>query len=148
MISSRQLADLALDVRVKAQSFLDECKESGIDVLVTCTYRDNEAQAALYAQGRTAPGAIVTDAPAGMSAHNYRRAFDVVPMRNGKCVWGISAPEDSDLWHRLGAIGQQCGLEWAGTWVHFKEFPHFQDLAGKSIADWKAEYDQANGAKA
>lgn len=112
---------------------MSACRTNKIDVLVTCTYRSPEEQAELYAQGRTKPGRIVTYAKPGESKHNIQssngapasKAFDVVPLRHGKLVWGTSGngldddPTDDDtddleLWERIGAIGEQCGLSWAG----------------------------------
>jgi len=40
--------------------------------------RTYEEQDALYAQGRTAPGPKVTNAPGGHSNHNFGLAFDMV----------------------------------------------------------------------
>lgn len=139
MISSRKIADLHPTVQPLAQQFLDKCAAEGIDVLITCTYRDNEAQNALYARGRTIteengqPVRIVTRARAGQSAHNYRLAFDVVPVRDGKPVWNTTGA-DLLLWMRLGDIGEALGFEWAGRWTTFKEFPHFQYLGGHPLS--------------
>lgn len=149
MISSRKLDDLLLPVKIKALNLIHECKALGIDLLVTSTYRDFEAQAALYAQGRTAPGKIVTNARSGQSFHNFRVAFDVVPLRSGKPVWGTTGngidndPTDDDkddleLWQRIGAIGESLGLEWAGRWKRFREYPHFQYTGGLTLADFNA----------
>src|SRR5574343_1544593 len=46
---------------------------------LTCVYRSNEEQDALYAQGRTTKGKIVTNAKAGQSKHNFKpsKAFDI-----------------------------------------------------------------------
>ncbi len=46
---------------------------------ITCTHRSNDEQNALYAQGRTASGKVVTNAQAGQSPHNYKpsAAFDI-----------------------------------------------------------------------
>lgn len=137
MLNSRKLEDLNPIVEAKARDFLSRCAAEGIDVLVTSTYRDAESQNALFAQGRTAPGKIVTNAKAGQSWHNFRVAFDVVPLRNGKPVWGITG-EDLKLWQRLGAIGKACGLEWAGEWRTFREFPHFQYTGGHTLAEFQA----------
>lgn len=148
MINSRSLDDLHPVVRAKALRMVEECEKSGIDLLITSTYRDRESQKALYAQGRTAKGRIVTNAREGQSYHNWRVAFDVVPLRNGKPVWGTSGngldnnPEDDDtddleLWQSVGAVGRACGLEWAGDWKKFKEFPHFQFTGGLSLADFQ-----------
>lgn len=137
MINSRKLEDLDPFVATLARQFLAACKEAGIDVTVTSTYRDNESQTALYAQGRTAPGKIVTNAKAGYSAHNFKCAFDVVPTRNGVAVWGTSG-EDGKLWARIGKIGQECGLEWGGAWTSFKDMPHFQYTGGHTLAQLRA----------
>ena len=134
MINSRSLDDLLPQVRSRVQKFFDAAKAQGIDLLVTSTYRDNASQAALYAQGRTAPGKIVTNAKAGQSFHNYRCAVDVVPMRNGKPVWDSKDP----VWQVVGRLGTAAGLEWAGDWKRFKEFPHFQYTGGLTLAQLQA----------
>jgi peptidoglycan L-alanyl-D-glutamate endopeptidase CwlK len=111
-----------------AAAFLAECQTAGIDVLVTCTLRSSEEQTILYAQGRTAPGRIVTRAKAGQSAHNYGLAIDVVPMHLGKPVWDDHDP----IWDEIGEIGVKHGLEWYGSpGAVFHEKPHFQ------LANWK-----------
>lgn len=135
---SRDLNDLDPRVREAAQKMIDKLKDQGIEILVTCTYRSPEEQDALYAQGRTKPGPKVTNARAGQSAHQYRLAFDVVPMRNGKPVWGTSAASDMAIWQEVGKAGEYFGLEWAGRWVSFKEYPHFQWLGGLTIEQLQA----------
>lgn len=134
MENSRSIQELHPTVANMASKFIGACKTAGIDILITSTYRDAESQNALYAQGRTKPGAKVTNAKAGQSWHNYRLAFDVVPLRNGKPVWGTSG-EDLKLWKAIGAVGKSLGLEWAGDWVNMKEFPHFQYTQGLTLKD-------------
>jgi len=131
MISSRNLNDLLPVVKSKVERFMGLCVANGIDLLVTSTYRDNESQNALYAQGRTAPGSIVTNAKGGQSFHNFQCAVDVVPLVNGKPDWDGSHP----IWAKLGELGKQAGLEWAGEWKTFKELAHFQYTGGLSLAD-------------
>jgi peptidoglycan L-alanyl-D-glutamate endopeptidase CwlK len=131
MISSRKIEDLHPKVQNLCKLFLNICKKENIDVLVTSTLRDFEAQNALYAQGRSAPGKIVTKAKAGESFHNYGLAFDVVPLKNGKCCWD----ETDAVWAKLGDIGAAVGLEWAGNWARFREYPHFQYTSGLTIKD-------------
>jgi peptidoglycan L-alanyl-D-glutamate endopeptidase CwlK len=133
MINSRSLDDLIPEAKTRVEKFLALCKDAGIDLLVTSTYRDNESQAALYAQGRTAPGKIVTDAREGDSFHNYRCAVDVVPLINGKPDWDGAHP----VWQKVGELGQQAGLDWAGRWVHMKELAHFQYTGGLTISQLK-----------
>lgn len=134
MINSRSLDDLIPEAKKRVQAFITACKFEGIDLLVTSTYRDNASQAALYAQGRTSPGKVVTNAKAGQSFHNYRCAVDVVPMRNGKPVWDS---KDS-VWQIIGKLGKEAGLEWAGDWKRFKEMAHFQYTGGKTLAQLQA----------
>ena len=131
MINSRDLKDLLPRTAAKAGHFINECKIAGIDILITSTYRDAESQNALYAQGRSKPGKIVTSVQGGYSFHNHRVAFDVVPIVNGKAVW-----DDLMLWTRVGAIGALCDLEWGGYWQRWKDKPHFQDPAGYTIDDY------------
>lgn len=139
MITSRSLDELLTPVAERARKLLLLCEEAGIELLVTCTYRDHEAQNRLYAQGRTLPGNIVTWVRGGDSWHNWRRAFDVVPMRNGKCVWSTRGL-DRKIWLRVGELGGSVGLEWGGNWPRHPDFPHFQDRTGKTLLQLKKEY--------
>ena len=130
MINSRSLDDLIPPAKARVQAFLDAAKKQGIDLLVTSTYRDNASQDALYAQGRTKPGKIVTNAKAGQSWHNYKCAVDVVPIVAGKPRWDVK----DEVWQQVGALGKAAGLEWAGDWKRFKEYPHFQYTGGLTLA--------------
>lgn len=150
-MASREIRDLHPDVQVLYNKFFDRCRrdtwllKNGVTVLLTCTYRSKDEQDALYARGRTAPGPVATNAKAGQSKHNAETpqgapaalAFDVVPLRHGRPVWGTSgagvnedesddATNDLEVWQRIGAHGKAVGLKWAGDWVKFKEFPHFE----------------------
>ena len=137
MINSRKIEDLHPKVADVCRKFMAACEAQDIDIIITSTYRDAESQNALYAQGRTKPGSVVTNAKAGQSWHNWRCAFDVVPLRNGKPVWGTMG-KDLELWNKVGAIGESVGLEWAGRWKRMREFPHFQFTGGLTLADFQA----------
>jgi peptidoglycan L-alanyl-D-glutamate endopeptidase CwlK len=115
------------------RKFVAKCKEQGIEILITSTYRSIQEQDALYAQGRTKPGAIVTNARGGYSFHNFGVAFDIVPIVNGKAQWNSIA-----LFRRCGDIGKSLGLEWAGDWPKFREYCHFQRTQGMTLADFRA----------
>lgn len=123
-MSSRDIAALLPDVAAMASAMLAECERQGLHVIVACTYRSNEEQAALYAQGRTKGGAIVTYAKPGQSKHNTRQALDIYPITNGKLT-GTSNPTERDIWQQLGRIGKAAGFEWGGDW-HMQDLPHFQ----------------------
>lgn len=133
MINSRAISDLLPAVQARVNAFLEACAAQGIEILITSTYRDDECQAALYAQGRTTKGDRVTNAQPGESLHQWRVAFDVVPLRAGKPVWATTGP-DAQLWTRIGQIGESVGLEWAGRWKKFREYPHFQYTGGLTLA--------------
>jgi peptidoglycan L-alanyl-D-glutamate endopeptidase CwlK len=137
VINSRKIEDLLPVVQPMVRAFLSRCEAEGIDLLVTSTYRDHESQAALYAQGRTTNGARVTNAKPGQSWHNWKCALDVVPLRNGKPVWGTTLAPDKALWERVIAIGEACGLESLAR-SSFPEMAHFQYRGGLTIADMMA----------
>jgi len=151
VFSSRKIDDLAVPAKRRALEFLGECRALGIDIVVTCTVRDEETQNELYSHGRTReqldaadllhvdpkPGPIVTNAKGGDSFHQYLVAFDIVPLRYGKPVWGTEG-EDGVLWDRVGEIGEACGLEWAGRWKgHLREMAHFQYAGDLTLAEFK-----------
>lgn len=112
-----------LDPRIQKPCFdlLDRAFYAGLDARVISGFRDPKEQAKLYAQGRTAPGKIVTNARPGYSWHNFSVAFDI----------GIFTPdgvyiENNDTaleW--IGPIGEKLGLVWAGRWKS-PDYPHFQ----------------------
>lgn len=136
MIASRQLSDLHPKVMQMAMEFVKRCKEVGIDVIITSTYRDYESQNALYAQGRTTAGKRVTNAKGGYSMHNFKCAFDFAPLKNGKIDW-----QDTKLFDRCGAIGKEVGLEWGGDFSSFPDKPHLQYTGGLTMEQLR------NGAK-
>jgi peptidoglycan L-alanyl-D-glutamate endopeptidase CwlK len=133
MINSRKLDDLHPRVKTLCEQFIASCAKQNIDVLITSTYRDAESQNALYTQGRTAPGKKVTNAKGGQSFHNWRVAFDFVPIVNGKAMWA-----DTALFTKCGEIAESVGLEWAGRWKTFKELAHCQQTFGLTLADFQA----------
>lgn len=150
-MASRALNDLVKSVYRKAEKFRLTAERMGVQMIFTCTYRSEAEQHALYSQGRktlsyvnscrlavSLPGIdviansrIITYAKPGFSLHQYRCAFDVVPMEAGKCVWNRKA----SVWKLLGDIGVSEGLEWAGNWRRFKEYPHFQYIGELSKTD-------------
>lgn len=146
-MASREIRHLSPAMQVYYNKFADKCRRdtellaAGVTVLLICTHRSNEEQDKLYAQGRTAPGKIVTNARAGHSKHNTvdehgepaAEAFDVVPLLMGKPVWSDrddqDTPEDEAwIWQRVGEHGAAVGLKWYGSpGAKFPEKPHFQD---------------------
>lgn len=112
------------------------------------TYRSNELQAELYAQGRTKPGPIVTWAGPGSSYHNYRMAFDIVLLIDvkgdgvyEKASWDTLKDYDFDGiadWMEVVKICEARGWEWGGRWRRGKtDMPHFQKTFGYTITQLK-----------
>ena len=128
---SRLLTDLHPKLQELAQAFKDACSKQNLPVSIYFTLRTIAEQDALYAQGRTTPGKIVTNAKGGESYHNYGLAFDAAPLNSDLSInW-----TDNQLYQAMGEIGQSVGLEWGGSWVKFPDKPHFQFTFGLSIQD-------------
>lgn len=90
-------------------------------------------QDALYAQGRTRPGKIVTRARGGESEHNYGLAVDLAEdgdlTREGM-QWSWAKLTD---YLKIGSFAKMVGLEWGGLWKSFKDYPHVQLTCGLTI---------------
>lgn len=121
-IARLQLVNPSLSRIVNAMAeFLDQ---EQISFRVTQGFRTWAEQDALFAQGRTIPGQIVTHAKGGESWHNLGCAIDFVPMKAGDPVWNTSDP----AWKRIIAIGKSMLLTSGMNWTHPDE-PHFQYTA-------------------
>lgn len=118
---------------------IDLCAQAGVAVLITQGLRTWQEQDDLYAQGRSKPGKIVTNARGGQSWHNFGLAFDIVVLDSvGKAEWDTAHPG----WKQAAAIGKSLGLEWGGDWKSFKDLPHFQLVNGLTLAKCRALYPQ------
>jgi peptidoglycan L-alanyl-D-glutamate endopeptidase CwlK len=102
-------------------------------------HRSVARQQALFAQGRTTPGKIVTnvDGVRKKGMHNYKpsRAIDLVPYRDGKMQWN----DREGFIHLAGimlafAEAEGVRLRWGGDWNMDDDFgdgwdlPHFEEL--------------------
>lgn len=137
---SRDLALLHPKLRPLCEKHLALCKAVGIDLHVTQTWRSREEQDELYAQGRTKPGRIVTNARGGQSDHEYimaisaddetdtfpaSLAYDVCFVTERSPSGGVMSIDYDGPWETVGWIAiQQCGLKWGGLWTK-PDRPHF-----------------------
>lgn|GEM_PF-1607643 len=137
--SNAKIASLHPELRAQAAEFVNRVEqELGITLRVTSGYRTYAEQNALYAQGRTTPGNVVTNAPGGYSNHNFATAFDVVEVRpNGSINWDTN-------WDAIGRIGTRMGLEWGGNWTSIVDKPHFQLDTGLSTRDMRERVAAGN----
>ena len=114
-------------LQLLAVQLVEESGKQGLMIKIGETLRTVAEQDALYAQGRTKPGSIVTNAPGSSysSYHQWGTAFDI--FRND----GAGPYNDSgNFFTRVGAIGAALGLEWGGNWKSIVDKPHFQ------LPDW------------
>ncbi len=129
-MASRRIEDLHLKFQPLARRFLSECQTAGHSLIITCGYRPMAEQDALYAQGRTKPGKIVTYARGGQSWHNYGLAIDVVFVKDGKAWW-------DGPWEAIGSIGEDLGMTWGGRFTRLPDRPHFEWHPGLTISKAK-----------
>lgn len=119
-------------VKRQADEIVKEMEDLGHPVHIFDGFRSIAKQDQLYAQGRTLPGDIVTNARGGESFHNYGVAVDIVFGTKGNPSWSPKNP-----WATLGKVGKKHGFEWGGDWAGFVDKPHFQMPMGYTIQDFK-----------
>jgi peptidoglycan L-alanyl-D-glutamate endopeptidase CwlK len=118
--SEKFIATLLPEVQPYARALVTKAAANGITIIVICGTRTYEEQDALYAQGRTRQGNIVTNARAGHSNHNFGIAFDIGVFDGGNYI------EESPKYKAVGLLGMDLGLEWGGNWKTIQDEPHFQ----------------------
>jgi peptidoglycan LD-endopeptidase CwlK len=122
-MSRLQLVMPSLAAKIIQMHDILESDPQPIKLIVIAGMRTWAQQDALYAQGRTVPGKIVTDARGGESWHNMGCAADCAPeVIDGTIDWNPSHPQ----WKRMEAVGMSLGLTSGATWVRLVDAPHFQ----------------------
>ena len=118
----RGLSVLHPQVRDKAERLMELCRTNGLPILITETLRTKTEQDALYAQGRTSQGNIVTNAQYPRSAHCWGVAFDFCRNLSGREF------DNSDrFFDHVGELGKSVKLFWGGNFRSIKDLPHFED---------------------
>lgn len=128
----------------KLSLLLKKCKNKGIYLIITEGFRSKEQQDKLYAQGRTTPGIIVTNAKgiSYSSQHQWGIAFDVAMNYD---IDGDGKISD-DTWNPKGfrevsKIAKSIGLGWGGDWKGFVDTPHiYLKKWGSTTAKLKQQY--------
>jgi len=112
-------------LRKQLVDYYSKCYKAGIkNIFITETYRPQERQNYLYAQGRTRPGQIVTWTLD--SNHKSRLAWDIA-------VGPPHSLYDVATLTRVGAIARKIGITWGGDWVGSIDRPHFEIKANWKI---------------
>jgi len=128
-ISETRLALVHPVLAQKVRAMAEVLASSGIYIRVVQGLRTAAEQDALYAEGRTAPGSIVTNARGGYSNHNYGMAVDCIPGLRGDDPWAPNWNAAHPDYKAMIAAGEAQGLVSGSTWIHMPDEPHFQ-LAG------------------
>ena len=130
--SDTVLAKVHPELAKRVRAAADRLEEKNTYLLVVSGLRSNAEQNALYGQGRTTPGHIVTNARAGQSMHNYGLAVDIVPYlqgSSGALNWSADTPQFRAMVTALEATD----LVWGGSWKSLHDYDHFQ-LPGLSVS--------------
>lgn len=125
-MASRKIEDLIPAMQLIAMRFASRMAEEGIPFMFTCTFRSQEEQDALFAQGRTKPGPKVTWVR--HSKHQDRLAFDIAILKDGKPTWDVKVDVSNDDlpdYEQAGQIGESLGLRWGGRFKA-RDLPHFE----------------------
>lgn len=130
-------------VKKQAELFLQKCKEQGLNIKITETYRSQERQNYLYCQGRTVAQATakgITNSFAQKyckpsakqvtwtlnSNHTGKKAFDI-------CQNIIGKEYDESVLKKAGAIAKTVGLDWGGDWTSNTDMPHMENQTLRDI---------------
>lgn len=119
----------------KAQKLALLLEQNGAPFFAISGLRTVEEQNALYAQGRTAPGKIVTNAKGGQSWHNFGAAIDFCADADAKRE-GLQPDWNAKAYKPLADGAKNLGLE-PGLFWKFVDAPHVQmpmDMKGISLA--------------
>ncbi len=138
------------------RDFESRLSEAKLPFYLYMGLRTFEDQDELYAQGRTKPGQIVTNARGGDSLHNYGLAADYVidgqiEKPGIQWSWNIKSDLNADGrndWLQMAEIAVSCGLEAGRFWKRFPDAPHVQNRYGLTLTEIKEIYRTGHGIKA
>lgn len=109
----------------------------GLQVRITSGRRSYAEQDDLYAQGRTAPGPKVTNAPAGYGWHNFGVAWDFTIFDSaGNPIW------DSPHYRECAEIARSQGMDCGAFWTTFPDEPHIELSGLPTLAEARAMHDE------
>lgn len=130
-------AGLFPPLRERYERGLALAHSEGLLVYAFETTRHPDRQDLLFAQGRTLPGSVITNARAWESMHQYGLAVDSAFDANPKTLkveWTWNGN-----WRRFGEIMMAQGLAWFGApGSPFREAPHVQLTGGLRLAEIRA----------
>lgn len=124
----KDVGELTPLAQVACGLFIQRCKEKGLNIRITETYRSQERQNYLYEQGRTRSGKVVTWTH--NSRHTSRRAWDICKNAKGHEY------DDPSFFKQCGSVAKELGIIWGGIWTT-PDTPHFE-----ITTNWKAPKEE------
>jgi hypothetical protein len=129
-----------------------KCMLKGLQILLTCTARDQKEQIALYAQGRDSLALVnekrrVAFLPPITQKQNVKvtwtldslhvvsparplaEAFDFVVVKAGAAIWDVKADVNGDHipdYQQVAQIGREIGLVCGADFKPSPDYPHMQ----------------------
>lgn len=131
----RDITALHPRLQEKAAILQEECRKQGIYIKFSECLRTIQEQDELYAQGRTKPGNIVTNAKGVTysSQHQWGIAIDFcldMDVNGDGSKANDAFNNSTGLFNRVGDIAKSIGLGWGGDWISIKDTPHLY------LPDW------------
>lgn len=152
---SRDIEDLVSDLRPLARTLVQNCRAHGIEMRPFETVRTPLEQGKIWRQSRTREqvrtkiselrqagadylafciesvgpqsGRHVTDAPPGLSWHQWGEAFDSFWVVDGRAEWSPTRKINGLNGYRVyAAEAERLRLNAGGLWTTFKDWPHVQ----------------------
>ena len=123
----KDISALLPNAQIACKAFMTECEKLGLKVRITETYRSQERQNELYAQGRTKSGKKVTWTL--NSRHTSRRAWDIC-----QNIKGREYDTSTGFFERCGQVAERLGIIWGGNW-NTPDRPHFEVSANWCLPD-------------
>ncbi len=142
-------------VRAEVMTIIDEIEAKWpgtMKIRIVQGLRTFDEQAAIYAQGRTKPGPVVSNAKPGQTYHNYGLALDFAIMydkdANGSfeaLSWDINYDFDKNGhsdWQEGVKAFKSHGWVWGGDFRSIKDNPHLEKTFGYT---WAQLLNKRNG---
>lgn len=123
----RDIKELSIPAQTLLSLALTDIRKQGVNPLIVETYRSQERQNWLYAQGRTRDLKSPKITWTLNSIHTLKNAVDLIPQRNGQAIWNAKDKETLAIIKTMAEYGFEAGANWTKN----VDSPHFQ-LAGIS----------------
>jgi peptidoglycan L-alanyl-D-glutamate endopeptidase CwlK len=120
-INEQRLSGVKPVLAQAATRIIEAARRAGYVLIVAEGFRTVAQQNIYYAQGRTAPGKIITYTKGNEGKHTRGEAvdFDFV-------VGGVQSNSLSNNWAIVGQLAKSLGLVWGGDWINLRDYRHIE----------------------